>query len=243
MCSFRIRAFMLSFFILSASIGFCAGQDFKSQDELGRWLTGYYQKPEPERISPALKYLSDTPLIESNAVMPTVAFFSALLKKDNAILKSVFDDVALNGSENAKVMLVNVLSLMNTPESKALLEEARNTWESQRLQAIVKQQITKPHPSLDTAPIDSPQVLDMLWGTFFATGDEAPVKKIISVIHLEKDGHEGEIMLGGAANWSLASNARQYPRVLEICKKEAVAAQGPTKELLEKIIKGASVAK
>ena len=34
--------------------------------------------------------------------------------------------------------------------------------------------------------IDSPSVLDMLWGYFFATGDEAPIRRIVSALNYSK---------------------------------------------------------
>ena len=77
----------------------------------------------------------------------------------------------------------------------------------------------------------------MLWAAFYATGDALPVQKIIAVLHLSKDGNGEEMMVGGAANWSLKSNAQQHPKVLEICKSELTNVRGITKEMLESVIK------
>lgn len=85
--------------------------------------------------------------------------------------------------------------------------------------------------------IDKPLVLDMLRGSYFISGDERPLKRIISVIHWKEDAKTfNEGVIGGAAYWSLESNARQHLRVKELCKKEIENNTGITKMLLEKIV-------
>jgi len=233
------RVISLAGVILSfvVSLGLCADLNFKSDNEFGEWMTFYYQNPNPERVPAALVYFCNSAMYKSNATMPTAAFFSALFRKDNALMQKIFDEISLNGSENAKIMLVNILSLTNNSESKALLGEAQSSWQSERLQGIIARQVTRPHDDLYGISVDTPQVLDMLWASFFATGDDLPVQKIISVLHLSKDGHGEEIIVGGAANWSLKSNIQQHPKVLEICKKELITAQGETKVILGEIVK------
>ena len=66
--------------------------------------------------------------------------------------------------------------------------------------------------------------------------DACILKKIISVLHLIKDGRGEEIVTGAAAKWSLASNAAQHKKVYEICKSKLQNSQGSTKELLQDII-------
>lgn len=233
----RVVSLMGTMLLLVTSMGLCADLNFKSDNEFGEWMTFYYQNPSLERVPKALVYFSDSPLYKTNATMPTVAFFSAIFKKDGVLMQKTFDEISLGGSDNAKIMLINVLSLTNNSGSKALLEKAKSTWQSERLQAIITRQVSRPPDDLYSISINSPQVLDMLWASFFATGDELPVQRIISVLHLSKDGHGEEIMVGGAANWSLKSNIQQHPKVLEICKKELANAQGETKAVLGEIVK------
>ena len=233
----RVVGFMVAAFLLMTSMGLCADLGFKSDNEFGEWVTFYYQNPSPERIPSALVYFCNSSMYKSNAAMPTAAFFSATFRKDDALTQKAFDEVSLNGNENTKIMFINILSLTNNPESKALLEKARNAWRSERLQGIIARQATRPHEDLYGVAIESPQVLDMLWASFFATGDAIPVQRIISVLHLQKDGHGKEIMVSGAANWSLKSNAQSHPKVLEICKNELTNTQGITKDMLAAIVK------
>ncbi len=85
-------------------------------------------------------------------------------------------------------------------------------------------------------PIISPQALDMLWATFFATGDERVVRRIISVLQLSKDNKSAEALIGTSALWSLKSNAKQHEKVMAICKEEIGKQDGLTKNLLQEVV-------
>jgi len=80
----------------------------------------------------------------------------------------------------------------------------------------------------------TPANLDALWAEFIATGDIAPVKKIIKVLGYPNTGMG--MLLIGAAEWSLASNAQQHEIILSLIQEEAKTAQGPIKTRLDKIL-------
>ncbi len=231
-----IIGFMVAAFFLTAPAGLCADEGFNSDGEFWEWVTYYYRDPAPEKIPAAITYFSGSPLYQSNANMPMVAFFSALFRKDPSLTRNAFNEISAKGSENAKIMMVNALSLTNDPVGRAMLGEAKNVWRSKQLEEIIERQLSLPPVDLYGIDVNSPLVLDMLWASFFATGDDLPVQRVISVLHLVKDGQGDEIVVGGGAQWSLQSNAKQHPRVLEICKAEWGRAQGVTKVLLEEII-------
>lgn len=233
----QVISFVSIFLISIVGEGLCADLNFKSNNEFGEWMTFYYQHPTPNRIPAALVYYCNSSMYKSNATIPVEAFFSALFKKDTTLMQKTFDAVSLNNTENAKIMFINILFLTNTPESKILLKKVQGIWISAQVQKIITQQKTQAHTELYETPIDSALILDMLWTSFFATGDDLPVRRIISVIHLKYVGHGEEMMVGGAAQWSLKSNAQQHPKILEICKKELLTAKGETKSMLGEIVK------
>ena len=219
---------------VAASIAYAA-DDFRSIKEFGDWVTFYYQNPKPEKVSGALEYFTSSPLYGTDATITTAAFFCALFQKNSSLMRSTFDELSSHGSENAKIMLINILSFINNSESKILLEKAKNFWRAEQLQDVITHQMSSPHKDLYNRTIDSSQILDMLWASFFATGDDWPVKRIISVLHLAKDGHGMEIMLGRDANWSLDSNSKQHRKVCQICQEELKRQTDITKEMLGRI--------
>jgi hypothetical protein len=55
-------------------------------------------------------------------------------------------------------------------------------------------------------------------------------------LHFLKDVHGMDIVIGGAAQWSLESNAFQHKRVYQICKEELKNIDAVTAKLLQEIL-------
>jgi len=86
----------------------------------------------------------------------------------------------------------------------------------------------------------SPSLLDDYWAAFAATGDRIYVEKVIAALSLlETRGDVERLMVGGAAKWSLSSNAYQHSKVLRICEDAELSAQEPTKTVLKQLIREA----
>lgn len=221
------------------SIAFCDEACFKSEEDFTNWITYYYQNPEPEKILPAIKYYCDSAMFnETGLIMPTVAFFAALFRNDTKLMEKIYYEISVNSSDNLKIFILNVLWLTNTTDSQELMKKSRTQWKSEEIQSVIEDLSRNQPQDILTSPIEIAWQLDMLWATFFATGDSKPVKKIISVLYLMEDKNSVEnVVVGGAANWSLTSNAMQHKKVYEICKEELKTSNGRTKEMLEAIIK------
>jgi len=64
-------------------------------------------------------------------------------------------------------------------------------------------------------------VLDALWGNFMATGSKKPVERIMAVLPwVDVKGDTSRLLVGGAAQWSLTSNAIQHDLVFKFCEAE-----------------------
>ena len=90
----------------------------------------------------------------------------------------------------------------------------------------------------DDTQID-PGKLDVWWTSFFATGDTMYLDKLINQVgDLEAQSGTENIMVMGAANWSVSANCRQHPAVLKYAK--SVLRHDPpvpNRETLEEIVK------
>lgn len=115
-------------------------------------------------------------------------------------------------------------------EKLNLLKDGYQGLQKQTIEAILEETTNFVSPSPD-----SPKDLDYLWAEFMATGNNEPVKKIVSVLGYPSKGMN--IVLIGAAEWSLSSNARQHEIVYNTIKQESLSATGQTKEKLEEILK------
>jgi hypothetical protein len=94
-----------------------------------------------------------------------------------------------------------------------------------------------PNKPIEQWPIDKAMMLDMLWGSFFATGDEKYIRRIISTLEWLQPGQKdpNKQVIAAAAQWSLSSNAVQHKRVMQICLKERDAQPG-LKSILDEIV-------
>ena len=70
-----------------------------------------------------------------------------------------------------------------------------------------------------------------------ATGDDAPVVRIISALPwINVRGDVSRLLVGGAARWSLISNAIQHKTVMATCRKELANQPKEVSEVLREVI-------
>lgn len=56
---------------------------FNSQEELSEWVTYYYKNPQPNRLPQAIKYMSQTGILDNrNAVSPIFGFISGVFRNN-----------------------------------------------------------------------------------------------------------------------------------------------------------------
>lgn len=196
-----------------------APANFNSPDELNRWMAGYYQHRKTGEAMPAFRAMLRFGFLEKEtAWAPLVAFWGSVFYQHHKLLPQWLEQLRdLSGREGR--FLWEALSWSNNPEGRKVLEKAlaRTTGEERE---FIERLLTEGHrPVLELQVFDT-AVLDMLWGQFLATGDERCVKRVIGALeYMETARTRDQFLIGGAARWSLISNAVQHPLVLETCKK------------------------
>lgn len=189
----------------------------KSEKELIEWMTYYYLHPSPESTSSVIQSMQQFGYFKKeSAGAPLASFFSCIFRSSPTAIESSLKTFA-NFSPEEQQILVRSLWLANTKEAKFQLEKLiaiQLNNENPKNADLLK---TNP-PEIEKMPINSPDILDMLWGAFMATGDEKYVVQVISVLSYSTiKGDVARLLVGGSARWSLTSNAIQHKRVLDIC--------------------------
>jgi hypothetical protein len=115
------------------------------------------------------------------------------------------------GSERARILGLHVLWTAAGGKGSALPGRACEAWKSAEVDRICALMKATPSDDVLERSLDNAAVLDNLWATFFATGDDRPVRRLASIAHLVEDGRRMEIDLGGAARWSPTANVRRHP--------------------------------
>ena len=213
-----------------------------SSAEVQSWVTYYYQNPNPALIPQAISTLREAGILtKETAIPPLVSFFSFVFRDNSEQIKNWFSQFStLSDSEQKPLILA--LWYANTPQSReqlVLLQKQVSNEIAQRISSLLQEQPTP----IESLAINSPSILDMLWGAFMATGEAKYVIRIMSALPLVKFENDPEkFLIGEAARWSLISNAVQHQKVMEICiaelDRQPVEIASILKEIIEKVGRG-----
>ena len=198
-------------------------------DEMSKFLTGYYKEPDPAKIPAAfaafLKWDAEgTPGKRNYDPLAWLCGFAELYKLNPQLRPALIR----NAAEYSDIHKLYVALILVEAGAKDGELEAADP-ESKRLFAEVKKRGKTP---LAFDEITNPAQLDALWMRFLVTGKFEPIRRLVrelrkrdgamTVDELKKLGRrptDEEIkkvmpsLIGGAAEWSLASNARQHELV------------------------------
>jgi hypothetical protein len=209
-----------------------------STEDLIQWMTYYYLHPQPDLLVPALKYADANGLVDKGQA-PLTAFVSRVFAQNPQRINEWMGQ--LDGlSSTSKPMLWSALWWSNSLEGKKALDALLQTLNEKQASMVIAQ-MAKPAQPIEKMEINSPEVLDELWGAFSATGDEKYVQRLISVLPwaTATDNDYNKLTIGAAARWSLTSNAQQHPLVLQVCMK-AREQQPALRPMLDKVINDAT---
>jgi len=212
---------------------------FKSKEDVTQWMTFYYQQPEPEKIPDAIQYLSESDMLDKNSAPPVFGFLSGVFRDNPDKVATWINQIGSYKEHHLTVLVLGVWYAA-LPQSKEIAQNLLEKYPASKTQFT---HLLKSEPiTVEQIPIqEGPWVLDALWGKFLATGDSAPVERIISAVPwVNVKGDVNRLLVGGAARWSLTSNAVQHKRVLEICEKAEKTQSAEVAKELAKIIKKAN---
>ena len=212
---------------------------FNSPEEINSWVTYYYITPEPSKIPDAIEYMSQVGwLDDKNSIAPIFGFLAGGF---TANPKQVSGWVDRLSSLNESHLGVVILGLWYS----SLPDSQQRTYEFLDKHPNLKQEYSylyKGSPmAIEEIPLEQGTwVLDVLWGNFSATGSKTPIIRIMSTLPwVDIKGDINRLMIGGAAQWSLTSNAVQHQRILGFCETEVSAQPQDVADKLRHIIESA----
>jgi hypothetical protein len=224
---------------LAASLALAAPKSFSGEADLVQWFTYYYQKPEPARVGDAMLEAGRRGLYRNGTnAPPWFGFLAGALAKSPMTAASTVKRLAAL-PESDQPIVVFGLWYSGLAETRSLLAQVARDMPSQR-QNIEQLSGMTPPRIIDLPLEQGGWVLDVLWGNFIATGDEAPVLRIISAVPWSQArGNSARMSVGGSARWSLTANAALHPRVMEICRQQAKVQPPEVARILDDVIRNA----
>jgi hypothetical protein len=211
-------------------------KEIASVDALSNWMTHYYENPQPELMVPALLFADKQGLIQGDAAAPLQAFTSRVFAQNPDRVKEWFTRLGPIG-ENGKNIVLTAIWWSNTSQGKELLQTIASQLPEKGKREF-KKEIEGTPPAVETMEIVTPDVLDMLWASFTATGDTKYVKRLITTLSWERKDSKDlpKMLIANAARWSLISNINQHAKVKEFCQTYLAQADADTKPYLEKAL-------
>ena len=212
--------------------------------KLSRWFTYYYKDPQPETVEDNIEAMVVAGFFgKQSAVGPLIMFLSEVFRQNEKLLPA-WEQSFAKLPFNSRGYIAQALWESNTTNGKKIIEK----WKKEGIVEKIDRIISNVPIDLKNINITSPAMLDMLWASFMASGDKQYIERIIGVLAYPDDSPKQEerlnnIMLIGAAKWSLSSNAFQHDLVYEICEKYAKSEDPNTHEAIVKILAKADEAK
>ena len=226
----------LGYWLLAAWLGLAAAAaEPDPAQHLGEQMMTYYQHPAPDKFVDMVKSLVLLEKMRGNRPDQNVMFLGKIMAQNPAKIAGWMDELAFleDLMPNDAAVLQRAAWYSGTIEAKAWLKAHGHADLAAK----------EPPPLLGSTPMTlEPYHLDMLWEWFFATGEDAPVRRIIALFRLAPsaplpnslelpqqpaataDRGASEISLANfrivhAAVWSTASNAATHQRVWDLLQK------------------------
>lgn len=197
-----------------------------SPEEFEDLISNYYKSKDINKIVPAINFIIYNDSLFEKNVGIGVAFFAQVFKENpDKVEKWIVEDLCKLDGVGVKSwdIVITALWLADNKETMNVINilKENDNIEKDYVKYIDEYLVREPG-DLKTMQITTALDLDMLWASFFATGDEVFIKQIISTLDYNKERDEVDLV-SEAAIWSLKSNAEQHEKVLNILNEESVS--------------------
>jgi len=221
--------------------------DLVSTNAVLRWINLYRKHPDPAGVPTAMRTVSRLGALNDPEHAGVYAgFLAGVLAKNPQQAENILART-LSMREEDRWIVIRAIAYSDLPNWQAMLrhfeprlqryDELSKRYTSGKM-ARLAQFSVPPTPSglermrkqlhLDklfgkkperVVLKPNPEVLDTLWGYYFATGDYGPVMHIIALLPLSKDHNDADrLTVGSMAKYTLASNAMHDQKLLAMLK-------------------------
>jgi len=241
--------------------------DFSSRDDVLRWIDGYRLRPDPGAARMAMKVLSDRgALRDAEAAGVYAGFLAGVIGahpgEDDRIVEQILS--ALPAED--QWIVVRAIVYSGLPDWKALLRKFAPRMQSRSV--MIEEYLNGKLPTLERVPLEtkspgvwdqfkgyfvtpepkriavtydsSPELLDTLWGLYFATGGYRPISWIIVMLPWSKDRDNVQrLTLGSMAKYTLVTNASRNHDLLMMLKRASSHQSKDVTPILNEVIEAA----
>jgi hypothetical protein len=246
-----------------------AAADLSSPDAVLRWINTYRQKPDPANVPTAVKALSSSgALTDPEKAGVYVGFLAGALLANPAQADAMIAKI-LPLPEEDEWVVVRAIAWSGHPQWQHLLARAKPKLVARRAmidkyltgqlptldQLVIERGPTfrqrmrgyfnvssyfKPKGAKLVKLDPSPDVLDTLWGYWFATRSDVPLSRIIALLVLSKEKDSADkLVVGSMAKYTLASNASRDSSLLATLRGARPQQDPDTGAVLTEVVEAA----
>ena len=263
--SFVASALVLTALVPAHANAAPAGKvEFVSRAAVVGWIDTYRTRPEPLRVPEAALALSESGALRDPEAAGFFVGFVAGVLGANPKLADHLVEKMLPLPPADQWLLVRAIAYTGLPAWKSLLARTADKLPARRV--MIDEYLAGKLPTLDQIELDksptflekvemtfgvkqkapavsygrNPELLDTLWGQYFAAGQYRPIWRIITMLPWSKDRDSGErLAVGSSAKYTLANNAARYPDVLAMIKDMAAYQDKDVKPILAEVVHAA----
>jgi hypothetical protein len=242
---------------------------FTTANNVLGWIDSYLDRPDPAGVPAAYKALSNFQTMkdpETSGVY--VGFLAGVLGADRRRAPALINKLLPLPFEDQWV-LIEAIAYSGLPDWQDLLRDAAPRMPVRH--AMIERYLTGKLPALDAIPLQkktpgtweqvrgvltfhprppaakiptfdtNPQLLDVLWGQYFATGGEKPIGGIIAMLPWSKEpDNVDRLTIGSMAKYTLATNASRGAALLALIERAKDRPQPEkVKEVLDEVVAAA----
>lgn len=193
---------------------------FQKSEQVLKWINGYRETPEPDRLPDAVKAMGDLGLLrEIDSAGVYIGFIAGVLGSNPDKAEKLIGKMFPMPPED-QVILIKAIAFSGLDNWKDVLGKFVERMPARLV--LIRKYMYGGGKTLAELPLDdSSFVLDAHWGYFFATGSSAPVRRILEAVAWSNDKNNLEhLTIGSMAKWTLATNATRDKELLDLLKAE-----------------------
>jgi hypothetical protein len=239
---------------------------FNSNEAILKWINGYRHSPDPERLPGVVRALSAMQAFKAaESSGPYVGFIAGVLGTNASHAQDLIAKMlAIDPADHW--VLVRAIAYSGLPNWRELLATFVDRMASRR--AMIDKYLDGKLPRLEQIDYHTdkpgmldkikstlhigkeqkkavelaatPELIDVLWGYYLATGSYVPIQRVIKLLPLAND-HDNvdSLTTGSAAKFTLASNAVRDSDLLAMLKWADKSQPKEVKVVLDDVIETA----
>jgi hypothetical protein len=239
-----------------------------SLEAIQRWISNYHDKPDPAGVPAVIRALAKMGAFKDVETSGTqVGFLAGVLGANPARAEGLVAGM-LPLPDDAQWIVVRAIAYSGLPDWRSLLAKFANRLPARKV--MIERTLSGKLPTLWQMGIKerptawatvkgytvdkltgsearqavmlepAPELIDTLWGYYFATGSARPITRIIALLPWSKDDDSVErLTIGSMAKFTLAANAARDGEVLAMLKRARAHQDKAVVAILDEVIEAA----